>query len=113
MGRQCKIFFRIFCLFENCINYIIFDTERFNHIEAHEIFFEKYLVFWADSRPGRRGPRVCDGARRDKQCRTNFPLAFLNAMQHYQDTHEKILGALNDASGALVSSLKKRDGFLT
>lgn len=34
-------------------------------------------------------------------------------MQHYQDTHEKILGALNDASGALVSSLKKRDGFLT
>lgn len=42
-----------------------------------------------------------------KQCRTDFPLAFLNAMQRYQDMHEKILGALNDASGTLVSSLKK------
>jgi len=42
-----------------------------------------------------------------KQCRTDFPLAFLHAMQHYQDSYEKILGALNEASGTLVSSLKK------
>lgn len=42
-----------------------------------------------------------------KQCRTNFPLAFLHAMQHYQDSYEKTLEALNDASSALVSSLKK------
>lgn len=42
-----------------------------------------------------------------KQCRTDFPLAFLHAMQHYQETHEKILVALNDTSDALVSSLKK------
>ena len=42
-----------------------------------------------------------------RQSENELPLAFLNAMQRYQDTHEKILRALNDASGALVSSLKK------
>lgn len=88
-----------------------YDIDNLNYMHRDDLEPVKYsfVRFFPMSEEGEKvSDQVSLGG---KQCRTDFPLAFLHAMQHYQETHEKILWALNDASGALVSSLKKEAVF--
>lgn len=90
----------------------VFDTLSKDIEEENYIMDEKWNpVKYSFARffpMSENGEKVSDSTSLGgKQCMTDFPLAFLHAMQHYQDSYEKILKALNEASGALVSSLKK------